>query len=536
MSQLEGRDPSQQQTDSQVEMLDLRAYLRPIRRWKWVILLIAILAAGGTYELTSHEKKTYETATLVYVENADPASSIASGVGAVVSPSTTALADIATLFTGQAITDKVYSQLGLPVGSAGSVVVTPSSNSTFITVSASSHSAALAARLANTYVSVFFASQAAAVTTAALADAAATNATLKTIPATGVANQAQRAALLAQIADYKADAYNPSSGAQVIDAAAIPALPTSPKPIRDAVFAGVIGLLLGIGLAFVLDLADRRLVRVSSVESIYDRSVLAVLPHVGNASPRANGSFLTPPAFVEVMRSLRVNIRLAAGDRPLKSLIVTSALPSEGKSTVVRDLAFAYADAGERVLVIDCDLRRPSLARVFGVKPELGLVQVLRREAKPAEATVPVFRTRQVASGGAAGEVMAAGDPRRSGSIDVMAHGERVASPAALLASREMSGLLASSASYYDFVILDTSPILTVTDAVPLLDQVGAVLFVARLGMTTREAAERLTELGKRVPKMHLAGVVVNDMRGSYIDEGHSYSSRYGYEYTRTKG
>jgi Mrp family chromosome partitioning ATPase len=211
-------------------------------------------------------------------------------------------------------------------------------------------------------------------------------------------------------------------------------------------------------------------------------------------------------------------------------------VPSEGKSTVVRDLAFAYADAGERVLVIDCDLRRPSLARVFGVKPERGLVHVLRREVNPADASVNVFRTRQVASGGSAGEVMAAGDPRGNGSIDVMAHGERVASPAALLASREMTGLLATTASYYDFVIIDTSPILTVTDAVPLLDQVGAVLFVARLGMTTREAGERLTELGKRVPKMHLAGVVVNDMRESYIDEGHSYSSRYGYEYARSKG
>jgi Mrp family chromosome partitioning ATPase len=535
MNQVAARDPMPpQQTGSQAETLDVRAYLRPVRRWKWVILLIAILAAGGTYALTSHEKKTYEAATLVYVENADPAASIGSGTAAT-PPTTTALQDIATLFTGQAITDKVYSRLGVPVGSAGSVVVTPSSDSTFITVSASSHSAAMAARLANTYVSEFFASQAALVATAALADAAAATATLQTIPNTGVANQAQRAALLGQIAQYKADAYNPSSGAQVINTATIPALPTSPKPIRDAVFAGVIGLLLGIALAFVLDLADRRLVRVSSVESIYDRSVLAVIPHVSNASPRANGSFLTPPAFVEVMRSLRVNVRLAAGDRPLKSLIVTSALPAEGKSTVVRDLAFAYADAGERVLVIDCDLRRPSLARVFGVKPELGLVQVLRREAKPGEATVTVFRTRQFTSAGSAGEVMAVGDPRANGSIDVMAHGERVASPAALLASREMSALLASTASHYDFVILDTSPILTVTDAVPLLDQVGAVLFVARLGMTTREAAERLAELGKRVPKMLLAGVVVNDMRGSYIDEGHSYSSRYGYEYTRTK-
>jgi Mrp family chromosome partitioning ATPase len=248
------------------------------------------------------------------------------------------------------------------------------------------------------------------------------------------------------------------------------------------------------------------------------------------------GHATTPPQFVEVMRSLRVNLRLAGGGQAPKSVIVTSALPSEGKSTVVRDLAFAFADAGERVLVIDCDLRRPSLAKVFCVRPETGLVNILRRDVMPAEAVMTVFRTTQPASSnGSAGQPLAPGDPRANGSISIIAHGERIESPAALLSSKAMSDLLESAALMYDIVILDTSPILTVSDAVPLLDKVSSVLFVARLGMTTREAAERLTDLGRRVPGMNLVGVVVNDMRDSYVDEGYGYYSTYGYSYTQAE-
>ncbi|MGA3363303.1 MAG: Wzz/FepE/Etk N-terminal domain-containing protein, partial [Solirubrobacteraceae bacterium] len=360
-----------QQADPQPEPLDLGAYLRPIRRWKWVILVIAVLAAGGTYVLTSHEQKTYVAEALVEVQNADPTQA-ASGP-----PTSEQLQDVATLFTDRAITTAVYNDLHLPIGAAGSVVVSPSSTSDFVGVRASSHSAVLAARLANTYVSVFLASQAHAVAAYDVAGAAAASASLKATPNTA-ANQAQRQALIATIAADDAAAGNPSPGATVPDPALVPAFPSSPQPKKDAIFAGLIGLLLGIGLAFILDLADRRLVRVSSVQSIYGRSVVAVLPHVANAAPRDHGSFLTPPEFVEVMRSLRVNLRLSSGGQPLKSVIVTSALPSEGKSTCVRDLAFAYADAGERVLVIDCDLRRPSLAGVCAVKPEVGLVQILR--------------------------------------------------------------------------------------------------------------------------------------------------------------
>jgi Mrp family chromosome partitioning ATPase/capsular polysaccharide biosynthesis protein len=415
-------------------------------------------------------------------------------------------------------------------------VVSPQPNSSFVSVTASSHSPTLAAKLVNTYVSVFLASQSQSVTAAELAAARSAQATLNTIPSHGASNILQRQTLIGQIAADRAAARNPSPGARVDQPAVAPLYPASPNPKRDAIFAGVIALLVGIGLAFLLDLADRRLTRVSSVQSIYGESVLAVLPHVANAKPHRNGSFLTPPEFVEVMRSLRVNLRLASGGRPLRSVIVTSALPSEGKSTVARDLAFAYADAGERVLIIDCDLRRPSLSSIFGIKPRYGLAQVLRNEVTPPQAAVGILRIGEMAQNGSGKQQVAPGDPRVHGSIDLITHGERIDNPAPLLSSQAMTDLLELAAGYYDITILDTSPILTVSDAVPLLDQVSAVLFVARLGMTTREAAERLADLAKRVPDMNLSGVVVNDMRQTYVDEGYSSYSRYGYTYAHPEG
>ena len=522
------------QSESAGDAPDLRAYLSPIWRWKWVIVAITILAAGVTYALTVHEAKTYTSTARLLVQNADPAASVASSVTAgqtLNTPTPQALANVATQITGQVNTASVYHLLGGATGSAGTVAATPESTSTVIDVSASSHSPALAARLANTYVSAFLASQSQSVSAAATSDVTAARATLAALPG-GPATAAQRDALLTQIAQYNTIARNPLPGAQVVDPAVAPTAPSAPKPARNAILAAVVGLLLGIGLAFLLDLADRRLVRVSTVESLYGRSVVAVLPHMGNnPSTPAAGSFLTPLEFIEVMRSLRVNVRLAMSGQPLKSVLVTSALPGEGKSTVVRDLAFAHADAGERVLVIDCDLRRPSVSRMFGIEPALGLTHVLRREVDPAATAVTVFRTNPASSNGSSHHAMATGDPRMLGSIDVIAHGERVDSPGALLSSDVMKELLTVTTAQYDVVILDTSPILTVSDAVPLLDQVGAVLFLARLGVTTREAAERLTELGRRVPAMNLVGIVVNDMRGSYVDEGYGYYSKYGYAY-----
>ena len=420
----------------------------------------------------------------------------------------------------------MYQQLHLPLGSAGSVSVAPlagggsTGTTSFLIVTATSGSPTLAARLANTYVSVFLASRRSAQAAQALSDAKRPGGRWTPFP-TRPANAAERQTLLTQDVQFRTTAANPSAGARQINPAVPPTAPSSPRPKHDAILGGIVGLLLGIAAAFGLELLDRRLVRVSSVESIYGMPVLAVLPHVRRPTPSRDGHAMIPPAFVEPMRTLRINVGMATGVKPRRTLLVTSGVSGEGKSTVVRDLALVCAEAGEAVLVIDADLRRPSIAKLLGVEAQLGLAQVLRREVLPAQAIVAVHRPGPYpASHNGSNGAGPTGDPRLRGSIDLLSYGEQVANPVGLLASAEMASTLAAAIGRYDTVILDSAPLLAVSDTVPLLEMADAVILVARLGLTTRDSADRLAILIQRVPKANLAGVVTNDMRGNFLDGG----------------
>jgi len=518
-----------------IEAIDLRAYARPLWRWKWVVVLIVAIAAGGTYFLSSRQPKRYVASTSVYIKVADPAAAVglAQPPGA---PTAQNMQDLATLFAAQAITTAVYKQLGKPAGSAGSVNVTPlvgqnATSTSFLLVTATSGSPTLAARLANTYVAVFLTSRRNAEAAQATADVRATRQELQSL-ADVPANFSERQVLLTQLAQLRTIALNPSDGAQQTNTAAAPASPSSPSPVRDAILGGIVGLLLGFGAAFGLELFDRRLVRLSTAESVYSMPVLAILPHVRDPKPMRDGRAVIPPAFVEPMRSLRINVSMVPGGGPRRTLLVTSGTPGEGKSTVVRDLALVYAEAGEAVLIIDADLRRPSIARLLGVEPRVGLAQVLRGEVPLTRAVVPVHGAGTVAAeqNGSNGAVPP-NAVRSRGSIDLLGYGEQVANPLRFLASAAMRSTLTAAARTYDVVIVDTAPLLVVADTVPVLEMVDAVLIVARLGLTTRDSAEHLVSLMARVPKANLVGVVTNDLRGAMFGDGYGgygYGQDYG--------
>jgi polysaccharide biosynthesis transport protein len=531
MNQLEDTHAPQSQAP------DVRTYLRPLWRWKWVILLVVAVATAGTYFLVSRQAKQYVASTSVLVTNPDPAASVESAqtAGPPSPPSSQSLEDLATLLTDQATTAAVYKDLHLPLGSAGSVsvvsIVSASGVQTsFIGVTATSGSPNLAARLANTYVSVFLASQKSADAAEATSDLNATRQALNGLANTA-ANAVERDLLLSQESQLRTQVLNPSAGATPINPAVAPSAPASPNPKRDAVLGGLIGLLLGIGIAFGLDLLDRRLIRVSSVESIYGSPVVAVLPHVHNPTPTLDGRAIVPPGFVEAIRSLRINIGMGSRGRPPRTLLVTSGVPGEGKSTVVRDLALVYAEAGESVLVIDADLRRPSMATLFGVQAESGLAQVLRREVPMGRAIVAVHRAgpRSASKNGRNG-TEPPGDPRLRGSIDLLSYGERVPNPVGLLSSTEMKSVLSATAGRYDIVILDSAPLLSVADTVPLLEMADAVVLVARLRLSTRDSADQVTSLIGRVPGTRIAGIVTNDTRAGLFNDTYARYS-YGYDH-----
>jgi capsular exopolysaccharide synthesis family protein len=532
--------PAQLQPPSENDTLDLRAYLRPIWRRRWIILAIVIVATVATYVLSAREHKQYVSSTDVYVTVVDPALSIDS-VAPTSPPTAQEMQDIATLFTAQAITDGVYHKLHLPLGSAGSVNVAPltetsasSTQTSFIVVTATSQSPTLAARLANTYVSVFLASRRAAEAAAAKADAAAAQSSIDAL-ANVPANTAERQALVLSISQYRTIELDPNAGAQQIDVAVPPSSPSSPKPLRAALFAALISLLIAIGIAFALELVDRRLVTVSALESIYGRPVLAALPFVADPTPLVDGEAVVPAQLVEALRGLRINLGLTGIAGPPRTLLIASGSPGEGKSTVARDLALVYAEAGDRVLLIDADLRRPSVAWLCGVEPGLGLTHVLTGATQLAKAALAVS-LEHAPHAGTNGSGPSTRTPAPEGALDVLAHGEQVPNPVTLLSSTAMKGLLAAASKRYDMIIVDTAPLLPVTDTVPLLGLVDAILLVSRVGMTTRDAAERVTTAIGRVRGANLVGIVANDIRDAFLGGGGYYGSDGGYGYGSRSG
>lgn len=523
---------------NQQEELDLRSYLRPIWRRKWIILAIVVVATAATYFIAAGQPKSYVASATLYVQVADPTVDITTAGVQQSAPSSQSIADVAQLITAQSVTDRVARTLRVPSTSAASAVTaTPATNSDFVTVTATSGSPVLAARLANTYVSAFLGSRSQAVAGEALQARRGAQATLRSLPP-GPANVGQRQTLEQDIQTYQQIQLNPSSGARQIDTAAVPSLPTSPRPVRDAVFGGVVGLVLGLIAAFCLELLDRRLMRVSTLESLYDRPVLAVLPHVSDPAPVPTGDgAVVTPQFLEELRTLRVTLRLASGPRAPRTIMVTSSLPREGKSTITRDLALVYAEAGERVLVIDADLRRPRIERLFGLQEGRGLAHILRGEASLSETALPARLSSPVpdVSDNGHRQGSASDDPRARGSLDVLAHGERLENPLALLSSERMTALLEEAAQAYDVVLLDTAPVLTVADCLPLLEVVESVVLVVRLGQTTRESAKRFDDLITRLPDITFSGVIANDARNQADDEGYGSYGRYGYSYYQDK-
>jgi polysaccharide biosynthesis transport protein len=512
------------------EALDLRSYLRPIWRRKWIVLAITVVAAAATYLISSHQQKSYAASTRLYITDADPTLDI-TNPGSFGTPSSASIANVAQLITAASVTNAVTRMLGEPVASAGSVTATPSANSAFVTVTATGPHPELVARLANSYVRAFLRSRAQAVAAEARRDERAAEITLATLPksSNGANGASERQTLLQEIETYRQVVLNPSAGAQQIDTAAVPGSPSSPKPTRDAIFGGAVGLVLGLIAAFCIDLLDRRVLSVATMESVFGRPVLGVLPHVSDPTPLLKGNrALVPREFLEALRSVTVMLRLEGNSEPPRVIMVTSTLPREGKSTVTRDLALVYAESGERVLVIDGDLRRPIMERLFGIKAEQGLVQILRGEASLAEAAVVAVAAAPGAAGSSNGDGSADGDdPGQTGSVELVAHGERLENPLALLSSERMVLLLEEASTLYGIVLLDTPPVLTVADAVPLMEVVDSVLLVARLGQTTRNAADRFKQLVARLSVGTFSGVIANDRKSD--EEG--YGSYGGYDY-----
>jgi polysaccharide biosynthesis transport protein len=302
-----------------------------------------------------------------------------------------------------------------------------------------------------------------------------------------------------------------TGNAEQIQVAQRPDEPSSPKPLRNTALGLALGLLLGIAMAFVADRFDRRLRDPSEVSDVFGRPILATVPAT---TELVNPARPLPPAAAEAFRMLRANLRYYNVDQTVRSVLVTSPQPGDGKSTVAWNLASAAASGGARTLLLEADLRRPSLGRWMHEAPRVGLSGLLSHQGDLQD----VVTTVSFGEGNGAGPTH---------EIDVIFAGPIPPNPDELIESDRMRDIIETAERDYDLVVIDTPPTSVVSDAIPLIKEVSGVLVVARVGRTTRDSATHLAHQLQNL-NARVLGVVVNHLRQRR--HGYGYTYAYGYE------
>ena len=307
-------------------------------------------------------------------------------------------------------------------------------------------------------------------------------------------------------------------GIHVIDLAEQPKQPSSKRPLKFLLFGLLGGLGLGVAAAVLREYASRVIETEQEVVAASGLPVLGSIPIARPLSGAPANAETTPMIFVathdphslqaDSCRAIRtaIDCHSLGLDRPIKTLLVTSPTAHDGKSTVLLNLALAFVESGRRVLVIDADLRRSSLHRAVGVPNEHGLTDMLQKGAAWPKGF------RGVATG-----------------FDFLPSGIKAANPAALLSSGAMAALLEQARERADLVLIDSPPVLAVSDCLPLSSKVDGVLLVTRFGTTQRRslirAKEVLQKVGARVVGVVVNGLSPRETRRYWAEYNHYISS-----------
>jgi succinoglycan biosynthesis transport protein ExoP len=484
---------------------------------KWVILLVALVAGGATYLYYNRQPRVYQTSTSILLGTTSADDLL---TGATTFTSDRDNADQAALITTPKVATLAAKRLhftGAPEALLGSVSASPRTGSDFILISGQAGSGATAAAIANAFAQAYIENrsagyrqeidqsiQRAKVQAQRLKDEGASKASIKAL--TQRVTRLQTLEGLAQ----------PS--AEQVDKAGVPSAPIAPQPRRNAIFGFALGL---VGAAFAcmgLARLNRRLDRLDEVEEIFGSGVLSSMPHLRRGGQFSGPAPIVPMQGREALRRLHVHLGLLRTRHnpaePFRVLLVASAQAGEGKSTIARNLALIQREAGCRVALVECDLRRPVQARLLGLAQQPGLSDVLDGRATLDEAlqAVPSSVSASVAANGNGNGDGGALVETPDGELWALTSGSPVENPPALIAGAGLRKVLQELRERFDYVIVDSPPLLVVSDVIGLLPVVDGVVAVMRLGKTDEKAARRFVDSMSRVPSAEILGVVANDV------------------------
>jgi capsular exopolysaccharide synthesis family protein len=299
----------------------------------------------------------------------------------------------------------------------------------------------------------------------------------------------------------------------IVDQPSASNVPTYPNRMQAVGISLALGVLLGVGLALLRNWLDQRVTSAEEVSALLGVPVVGMLPRVKGKqdTARLGRHVLEDPSsgIAEAYRGIRTALSFGLRGIRAKTILVTSPAPKEGKSTMVSNLAVSMAQAGQRVLIVDADLRQSQQHAIFSVSNDVGLANVLTGEAPLAQA-IQHFD---------------------SIGLDILPAGHIHEHSHEMLSSRALADLMGSLSERYDFILIDSPPLTSVADPLVLAAISDVTVLVVRWGLSRRKAAEQardgLAGMGARV-----VGAVVTGVRGG---AGHYYSY-YGYHARRQNG
>lgn len=522
-------------TASEGVELDLRDYLNVLWARKWIVLLATLVMVVSAYGFSARQEPVYEaTAQFRVVPPVDPlVAGSSKSSGASVETETEVL-------RSGPVVERVRAKLG---GEAPPITTESVPGTEFVRVSGESNDPQLAAAIANAYVDAYVEyrrqqsldnltrvrDQAQARFDAVQAEINDLTAQLNRLSPLlqplayndlvdrRAAAQSRQLPIRAELDDLNTRIQFVTGGASDGTPAVPPKSPSRPQPVRNALLALPVGLVFGIGLVFLFEYLDDSIKSKDDLQRATgaDVPVLGLIPVVpwrdrAQAHVVSLENPTSPPS--EAYRSLRTSVQFLGADDPLYCLQVTSASQGEGKTTTVTNLALMMARAGERpVVVVDCDLRRPRLHEFFDLPSEIGFTSVLLGEV-PVSVALQRFDDEP--------------------GLSVLVSGPIPSDPSELLASRRTGEVLASLRADGALVLLDTPPVLPVTDALVVSKWVDATLLVTSAGQTTRRQVQRTMELLAQVDAP-LVGTLLNQAPSG--SGGYGYGYGYGSYYGPTK-
>jgi polysaccharide biosynthesis transport protein len=510
--------------------LTLRDYLSVLRRRKWVILLCLVVVTGLALAYSLIQNPVYEASSRVLLSRQNLASRLTGVPESSASTENEVFVNTqATVARVPAIAEGVIQKLGLtgltPKQFLSESSVSSSPESEILTFKVTSGDPELAAREATAYAHQYSKYRQQQDTASLGVAQEGVEAKIQRLKESGEAGTTFYNSLRNREQQLQTIATLQTANTTVVEAAT-EAPKVGPKTARNVVLGLFVGLIVGVGLAFLIEALDTRIRSAEELEERLGMRLIGRVPALPKTTGPGHQPMLTEPMSpnAEAYRIVRTNLDFLTLDHPCRSILITSALEQEGKTTTATNLALACAQAGKRVALVDLDLRKPRVHDLLKVPFQPGLAEVLRG-AVPLDEALSSVSIEPLGGGDSGSDLGMA-----RGSLEVLTSGSLPPNPGDLASSERLSTLLAEISERVDLVLVDSPPMLHVGDAASLSTSVDAVVIVARMQRLRRANVSEIHRMLGTTRVLKLGFVLTGVERGeAYGYGGYGYGSQNGY-------